>query len=106
MSKTTLLLFITTLILTSTLEARIVSGKKQYLKDCKSCHGKGDRGAQMGTIQDWDRYFKDAASSLVNKHSHNKANKYFHSKRFKKHAPDLKSFLQEYASDSGNTPSC
>jgi len=88
--------------------ASIKKGSKLYLKNCKKCHGNGAKGAAMHTQAEWLKFFENDAAALVEAHkSDEKAMKFFNKKKFKtKYAPNLKDFLHEYGSDSGNVPSC
>ena len=91
---------------TSTLSADIKKGQKAYLKQCKKCHGNGTKGAAMKTQDEWEAAFTDENAGFKVWHKGTKGEKYANSKKFKKYAPHLKDFLYEYASDSGNVPSC
>jgi len=94
-------------LMTTSLSADIKKGQKGYLKTCKKCHGNGTKGAAMNTQAGWTELFADNGALIISKHaSIKKAKKTFKGKRFKKVRPHLKDFLFEYASDSGNVPSC
>ncbi|MHC3993858.1 c-type cytochrome [Thiomicrolovo sp. ZZH C-3] len=87
--------------------ADVKRGQKAYLKKCKRCHGNGTKGAAMKTQKEWeDAFANDAAQFRAWHKDDKKAMKYIDSSRFKKDAPNLKDFLYEYGSDSGNVPSC
>ena len=88
------------------LSADIKKGQKAYLKQCKKCHGNGTKGAAMKTQEEWSTAFADNNSGFKHWHKGTKGEKYAEGKKFKKYAPHLKDFLHEYASDSGNVPSC
>lgn len=61
----------------------------------------------MSTQKGWDAWFAGDAKKLVEKHTKDaKANAYFTNPAFKGHSKHLHDFLKEYASDSGNVPSC
>ena len=92
--------------LATSAQADIKKGQKGYLKKCKKCHGNGTKGAAMQTQDEWTELFEDEYSLIIEKHDDTKAAKYFGGKKFKKLAPHLKDFLFQYASDSGNVPSC
>jgi len=93
--------------LTTTANADIKKGQKAYLKTCKKCHGNGTKGAAMKTQAQWAAAFENDARIFKQWHKNDpKANKFVHSKKFRKYAPHLKDFLYNYASDSGNVPSC
>ena len=88
-------------------QADIKKGQKAYLKQCKKCHGNGTKGAAMKTQIEWEKAFSNDNAGFVAWHKGDaKATKYVEGKKFKKYAPHLKDFLFEYASDSGNVPSC
>ena len=87
-------------------EGDIKKGQKAYLKQCKKCHGNGTKGAAMKTQDEWEEAFEDDAAVFKEWHKGTKGEKYANGKKFQKYAPHLKAFLYEYASDSGNVPSC
>ena len=89
-----------------TLSADIKKGQKAYLKQCKKCHGNGTKGAAMKTQAEWQAAFTDNNAGFKAWHKGTKGEKYANSKKFQKYSADLKDFLYEYASDSGNVPSC
>ncbi|MEA1920530.1 MAG: c-type cytochrome [Campylobacterota bacterium] len=86
--------------------ADVKKGQKAFLKTCKKCHGNGTKGAAMKTQDEWEELFDDNAELLIEAHKGDKSEKFFAGKKFKKLSPHLKDFLYEYASDSGNVPSC
>lgn len=86
--------------------ADIKKGQKAYLKQCKKCHGNGVKGAALKSQSEWKKGFENGAEIFIGWHKGTKAEKYVHSKKFKKYAPHLKDFLYEYGNDSGNIPSC
>lgn len=87
--------------------AGIEDGQKLYSKGCKGCHGNAVKGAAMATQADWDKWFANSASTLIEKHkSDAKAASYFNGPAFKSQTQDLHEFLKEYGSDSGNVPAC
>ncbi len=91
----------------SSANADIKKGQKAYLKQCKKCHGNGTKGAAMKTQDEWTAAFSNNNAGFVAWHKDDKISaKYIEGKKFKKYAPHLKDFLREYASDSGNVPSC
>lgn len=89
-----------------TANADIKKGQKAYLKQCKKCHGNGTKGAAMKTQDEWEEAFADDASLFIEWHKGTPGEAYSKGKKFNKYAPDLKDFLYEYGSDSGNVPSC
>jgi cytochrome c5 len=86
--------------------ADIKKGQKAYLKECKKCHGNGTKGAAMKTQDEWAAAFADNGAVFKTWHKGTKGEAYAEGKKFQKSAPDLKDFLFEYGSDSGNVPSC
>ena len=91
----------------STANADIKKGQKAYLKQCKKCHGNGTKGAAMKTQDEWAAAFSNDNAGFIAWHKDDKkAAKYAEGKKFKKYSEHLKDFLFEYASDSGNVPSC
>lgn len=88
------------------LSADIKKGQKAYLKQCKKCHGNGTKGAAMKTQAEWDAAFSDDNAGFKAWHKGTKGEKYANSPKFQKSAEHLRDFLHEYASDSGNVPSC
>jgi len=104
--KTILVALLLSSTFTSTLSADIKKGQKAYLKQCKKCHGNGTKGAAMKTQDEWEAAFTDDNAGFKVWHKGSKGEKYANAKKFKKYAPHLKDFLYEYASDSGNVPSC
>jgi len=93
-------------LMSTTASADIKKGQKAYLKKCKKCHGNGTKGAAMNTQAAWADLFANDGAKIIAAHEKTKAKKYFSGKRFKKDGPNLKDFLYEYGSDSGNVPSC
>jgi len=87
-------------------QADIKKGQKAYLKTCKKCHGNGTKGAAMKTQDEWEELFEDDAALLIQAHKGDKSENFFNGEKFKNLSSDLKDFLHEYASDSGNVPSC
>lgn len=94
------------LVCVSSAQADIKKGQKAYLKQCKKCHGNGTKGSAMQTQDGWTAAFENDAEVFKKWHAGTKGEKYTNSKKFKRSAPHLKDFLFQYASDSGNVPSC
>lgn len=86
--------------------AEVAKGQKWYIKECKECHGDGDKGAAMKTQEEWSALFGKNSSMIIKKHKETKAKPYFESERFQDHSKSLLDFLFEYGSDSGNIPAC
>ncbi len=93
-------------VLAMSANASVDKGQKLYLKACKSCHGNGVKGAAMKTQAGWEKAFANGAKELVDKHQKDPKAKAYFDGAFKGHAGDLKDFLKEYGSDSGNVPAC
>ena len=106
MKKLTILTLLLALGSATFLQADIKKGQKMYLKKCKKCHGNGTKGAAMKTQDEWAEAFEDGAAGFKAWHKGTKAEKYVNGKRFGKKYIHLKDFVWEYASDSGNVPSC
>jgi len=105
--RSTLIFTSLAMLLSSTaMYADVKKGQKTYLKTCKKCHGNGTKGAAMHTQDEWEELFNDGAKMIVEKHAGTKAEAYFNGDAFKGSAMDIKDFLYEYGSDSGNVPSC
>ena len=86
--------------------ADVKKGQKVYLKTCKNCHGNGTKGAAMHTQDEWDELFANGGEKIVKAHANDKSAAYFNGGMFKTQSQDLRDFLFEYGSDSGNVPSC
>ncbi len=93
-------------VLAMSANASVDKGQKLYLKACKSCHGNGVKGAAMKTQAGWEKAFANGAKELVDKHQKDPKAKAYFDGAFKSQAGDLKDFLKEYGSDSGNVPAC
>lgn len=95
------------IISTSSFSAANVAGQKYYLKQCSSCHGKGNRGGGLAASYEWKEYFANNAKKVIFFHEdEEKALKYLKSKKFQKQKKKIYNFLLEFASDSQNIPSC
>lgn len=109
MTKSTSLLLATVVafgMMATTASADIKKGQKAYLKTCKSCHGNGTKGAAMHTQAEWEELFANGGESIIKKHAGTKAEAFFSGSTFGNTSQDLRDFLFEYGSDSGNAPSC
>jgi cytochrome c553 len=109
MSKLTsslLVILITIGTMVSTASADIKKGQKSYLKTCKNCHGNGTKGAAMHTQDEWEELFANGGAKIVKAHAKDKSSAFFNGDGFKSQAQDLRDFLFEYGSDSGNVPTC
>ncbi len=98
------------LLLSSSSNAAVYKGQKEYVKKCRKCHGGGQALASSKTMDEWERIMSNDGTELIKLHlSDKKAKKaldYFQDKRFKKKARHIEDFLTEYAEDSGNVPAC
>ena len=85
-------------------------GQKYYLEACSSCHGAGSRGGNMESIREWKTLFSGEGSELYDLHlDENKTENiliYLKSDTFKKEKIRMLPFLQEFAYDSENIPTC
>lgn len=109
MMKSTSLLLATLVavgMMATSASADVKKGQKAYLKTCKNCHGNGTKGAAMHTQDEWDELFADGGAKITKAHVGTKAEPFFNGEGFKGQSQDLRDFLFEYASDSGNVPSC
>lgn len=93
-------------MMSTTASADIKKGQKGYLKACKNCHGNGTKGAAMHTQDEWEDLFAAGGAKIIKAHVGTKAEPFFNGDGFKSQSQDLRDFLFEYASDSGNVPSC
>jgi cytochrome c5 len=93
-------------MMSTSASADIKKGQKVYLKTCKNCHGNGTKGAAMKTQDEWDELFANNGEMIIKKHAADKSASYFNGELFKAQSQDLRDFLFEYGSDSGNVPSC
>lgn len=85
-------------------------GQKHYINNCSSCHGAGNIGGNMYSMDEWEILFKEDAKELINLHKEElnteKIIKYFKSKKFKKQKGNMLKFLKEFAYDSDYIPTC
>ena len=85
-------------------------GQKYYLDACSSCHGAGSRGGNMESIREWKKLFSNNASELYDLHLDEKNTQkvltYLKSEQFFKEKIRMLPFLQEFAYDSENIPTC
>lgn len=90
-------------------------GQQYYLHACSQCHGAGKLGGNMATQREWKALLDANASELIYLHEdvYDKAPKdateaidYLKSQRFAKEKRKLLKFLQEFASDSPDIPTC
>jgi len=85
-------------------------GQKYYLDACSSCHGAGSRGGNMESIREWEVLFSKGGIELYELHlDEDKTEvivKYFKDEKFKNEKVRMLPFLQEFAYDSENIPTC
>jgi len=91
-------------------------GQQYYLKACGSCHGDGKIAGNMATQKEWKALLSSGAGELIYLHedvySGKKDNNatvaitYLRSEQFKNEKSKLLKFLQEFASDSEDIPTC
>jgi len=87
--------------------ASVYKGQKEYMKNCKVCHGNGAKVAKAKTAEEWITLFANSGTLIKKLHEKDlKAMKYFNSERFSKKNKHLLDFFKKYASDSGNVPAC
>lgn len=92
---------------TNLLAVQNVAGQKYYLKQCSSCHGKGNRGGGLAASYEWKEYFNNNAKELISFHfDEPKALMYQNSTKFQRQQNKILKFLLEFASDSETIPSC
>jgi mono/diheme cytochrome c family protein len=109
MLKSISLLFtglIATSVMATSVLADIEKGQKLYLKTCKTCHGNGTKGASMKTQEEWNDLFANDGAEIIKKHTTTPAKPFFDGDGFKSQSKDMRDFLFEYGSDSGNVPTC
>ena len=85
-------------------------GQEYYLKRCSSCHGEGNRGGNINSINEWKEVFANNAKELIELHDGEdnveKVISYLKSDDFKKESPRILILLQEFAYDSELIPTC
>lgn len=118
--KNSIILLLLTLFISNTLNANTAKkrgiyatknfiGQDYYLKRCSSCHGEGNRGGNMASIREWEEIFSHNASELSDLHIDDESMgvvEYIKSKEFKNESNKMLEFLQEFAYDSENIPTC
>ncbi len=116
--KKVFIVSLTAVLLTLNLDARprgkhVVKekeGQRYYLDACSKCHGSGNMGGNMATSEEWKDIFSNGAKELISLHKGedgaDSVISYIESKKFKKESPRLLKFLQEFANDSENIPTC
>jgi hypothetical protein len=101
--------FITMGVVATTASADVAKGQKLYLKFMKKHFGyNGVKFCAQHTQDEWEELFENNAAGFIEKYSgkHPNAKNFLNGAKFQKFAPHIKDFAIEYASDSGNVPSC
>ena len=110
MNRFLLFTFFSIFLFSSSAEAAVYKGQKEFIEQCLVCHVSGQSFITKYTIKEWKNFIGKKGSTLANLHlKDSKAKKswnYFSSKQYTKKAKHLKQFLVEYAKDSGNVPAC
>lgn len=92
------------------LNAAVYKGQKVYVKECKKCHGTGQKIAASLKKREWIQMLDSNGQKLSQIHlASEKARKswdYFESSKYTKRTRHLKDFMVEYAKDSGKVPAC
>jgi len=85
-------------------------GQEYYMNRCATCHGEGNRGGNMASIREWKNIFSNNGKELFFFHEDDdellSLLQYIKSQKFKKESTLLLPFLQEFAYDSENIPTC
>jgi hypothetical protein len=96
--------------LVSVASANADKGQRYYLRYMKNDTGlNGSQFATQFTQSEWKEMFKDDGEAFIAKYSKKYPHmaEFFEGDRFKNRMmKDIKSFLIQYASDSGNIASC
>ena len=101
-------LFIVGLMSTSAM-ADAAKGQKYYLKYMKEGSGlNGAKFATMHTQAEWKALFDGKGEKFIAEYSKKfpGLEAFLKGDKFEKFMPDIKDFCIEFASDSGNVPSC
>lgn len=96
-------------VVSSSALADAAKGQKYYLKFFKKKTGlNGAKFATQHTQDEWKALFDNNAAGFIQTYSKKfpAMEKFLNGKKFKKYMPHIKDFVVEYASDSGNVPSC
>ena len=93
----------------TSLMADPAKGQKTYLKYMKGILGfDGTKFAIQHTQDEWKALFEGKGEKFVEEYStkYPALKEFLGSEKFEKSMQDIKDFCIEYASDSGNVPSC
>jgi len=89
--------------------ADAAKGQKYYLKYMKDSSGmNGAKFATQHTQAEWKALFDGTAEKFVAEYSkkYPTLDSFLKGEKFQKFMPDIRDFCIEFASDSGNVPSC
>ena len=89
--------------------ADAAKGQKYYLKYMKDSSGiNGAKLAKQHTQAEWKALFNGKAEKFIAEYSkkYPGLDGFLKSDKFEKFMPDIRDFCIEFASDSGNVPSC
>jgi cytochrome c553 len=111
------LLIIALLFSLTSLEARYkkhitkqLKGQEYYLKHCAACHGDGNRGGNLYSIEEWKTIFANNGKELIALHDGEDNIEqimiYLKSDEFKQQNQNMLKFIQEFAYDSESIPTC
>ena len=85
-------------------------GQEYYIKRCSACHGEGNRGGNINSIQEWEDIFSKDGKELIELHDGEdnieQVMFYLKSDDFKKESPRILKLLKEFAYDSELIPTC
>jgi len=85
-------------------------GQKIYMQNCSSCHGAGNLGGNLSSMEEWEELLNKKAKGLIELHEGEENTKiileYLKSEKFNKRKKHLLNFLKEFANDSDYIPSC
>ncbi len=98
-----------TALTVSMAQADVKKGQKIYLKSFKSkFHASGAKFAAEHTQDEWEELFEDKGEGFIDLYSEKfpKAEKFLENPKNWKKLEHVRDFVIEYASDSGNVPSC
>jgi len=101
----------------TTLEAKVKThittekkGQKIYMKNCSQCHGAGNLGGNMSSMDEWEELLDNKAKELIKLHKGEENTvtviNYLKSEKFNKRKKYLINFLKEFANDSDYIPTC
>lgn len=103
------MIFAITALTISMAHADVKKGQKIYLKTFKSkFHVSGAKFAAEHTQDEWEELFEDNGEEFIKVYSEKypKAEKFLKNPKNWKKLEHVRDFVIEYASDSGNVPSC